>query len=130
VSRVLIYTSYWGTGDTSKPCGVIDLIWKDSASTGRPGDRYRIIIDGRPIDLGELREHPIVEPSGKLTGEWLYTADLTPDQMIEVVRATRIEISAGLHLVPLTDRERDAGRAVFTRAVCGAPGRRSAPRDR
>jgi hypothetical protein len=89
--------------------------------TARSGERSRFILllDGRSTDLGELRERATVDSAGRELGIWSITAALTATQFRSLVRASRVGIAAGRLQTTLTAAEREAGRAVFVRAVCG-----------
>jgi hypothetical protein len=118
VRSLIVRTSTWDTGPELKPSARLELRVATPVRTGE-GARFILLLDGRSTDLGELRERAIVDSAGRDLGVWSITATLTALQFRGLVRATRVGIAAGRVQTTLTALEREGGRAVFVRAVCG-----------
>lgn len=119
VRSLSIRTSTWDTGTEIKPSASLELRIGTPARNGG-GGRFILLLDGRSTDLGEFRERAIVDSAGREVGVWSVTASLTAPQFRGLVRASRVGIAVGRVQTTLTALERDGGRAVFARAVCGA----------
>jgi hypothetical protein len=118
VRSLIVRTSTWDTGTEVRPSASLELRIATPVRTGE-GARFILLLDGRSTDLGELRERAIMDSVGRELGVWSITASLTALQFRGLIRASRVGIAAGRVQTTLTAFEREGGRAVFVRAVCG-----------
>lgn len=118
VRSLVIRTSTWDTRSEVKPSANVELRVAMSPRAGQ-NSRFILLLDGRSTDLGELRERALVDSTGRELGLWSVTARLTPAQFRSLIRASRVGIAAGRVQTTLTALEREGGRAVYVRAVCG-----------
>jgi hypothetical protein len=118
VRSLTLRTSTWHRGTEAQPSAMLELRVVTSARAGE-SSRFILLLDGRSLDLGELRERAVVDSAGRELSVWLISAGLTARQFQSLVRASRVGVAAGRIQTTLTAAEREGARAVFVRAVCG-----------